>query len=304
MGIKKTIFILLLLTGNANADSSAIIELTSNSHRPGTALIVSKAERKLKVWTLENNIPKLAFTTDVDIGKGSGVKIKRGDMKTPEGVYFLIGEKMPPEIPANIYGDLAFITNYPNYFDRLQGKTGNGIWLHAVPDPVPLTRGSKGCVVVKNNVIKKLQSYIKLGHTALVILDNENEITERQRLELKKKVRSFVGAWKNAWETQDIEKFLGFYSSKFKGYGMNLNQWAEYKKKIATQNKGAHIEQRDFNILQFNNQFVVLFSQLFESPSFKDEGDKILYLGMDGQELKIQSEEFLKEKVGLKKKSI
>lgn len=101
-------FVFLFFASTTFSGPRSLVELSASQHRPGSCLIVNKAKRKLEVWTLDKGLPKLALTTDVDIGKGAGEKLRRGDLKTPEGVYFLIDRKAPPEIPASIYGNLAF----------------------------------------------------------------------------------------------------------------------------------------------------------------------------------------------------
>lgn len=295
----KIIFLIfnIFCVSYANAGPSSIIELSASNHRQGTAFVVSKSQRKLAVWSIENNNLKMLSSIDVDIGKGIGKKLKRGDLKTPEGVYFLVSKKTPPEIPFNTYGDIAFTTNYPNYFDLLDGKTGDGIWLHAVPDTTSLNRGSKGCVVVRNDSIKELELFIKLRHTSLIITDDEQEISDETREQLKLKVKTFLENWRISWEKQDMPSFLNFYSDKFNGYGMNYKQWSKFKTRLSLKNKNTQIEQKDFNILRYKNQFVVLFSQGFKSSALTDEGDKILYLSEDENNLKILSEEFLKENI-------
>ena len=185
----------------------------------------------------------------------------------------------------------------------MEGKTGDGIWLHAVPDTISLNRGSKGCVVVRNNSIKELESFIKLGHTPIVILDKGEELAEPNRVKLKAELRDFVERWRTAWQHQDMSHFLNFYSTQFRGYGMNFSKWSRFKKRLADKNRNTKIEQKDFTILQFKNQFVVMFSQDFKSDRFKDEGDKILYIGEENGNLKIFSEEFLHEDESLKRAS-
>jgi len=60
------------------------------------------------------------------------------------------------------YGVHAFTTDYPNIFDLRKGKTGFGIWLHAIDESQTLERGSQGCVVVRNDTIKKLAQILRL----------------------------------------------------------------------------------------------------------------------------------------------
>ncbi|MGE5085134.1 MAG: L,D-transpeptidase family protein, partial [Bacillota bacterium] len=102
--------------------------------------LVDKEQRKLTVFERDGEKIKKVEEYPADIGKNGGNKTKRDDARTPEGIYFLEKRLSQPDIPFNLYGALAFTTNYPNLFDRRQNKTGSGIWLHAIPDTVALTR--------------------------------------------------------------------------------------------------------------------------------------------------------------------
>src|SRR5690606_34992220 len=132
-------------------------------------LLVDKKERKLMVFERNGETIKKIDEVPADIGKKNGNKTKQDDAKTPEGIYFFQKKLTQPEIPFSLYGKMAFTTDYPNLFDRRAQKTGYGIWLHSIPDDVPLTRGSRGCVVIRNNVLEKISSYIKLRETPIII---------------------------------------------------------------------------------------------------------------------------------------
>ena len=63
-------------------------------------------------------------------GRVEGDKQKEGDLKTPEGVYF-ITQVITQKLDYMEYGPSAVALNYPNPADRLRKKTGSGIWLHS-----------------------------------------------------------------------------------------------------------------------------------------------------------------------------
>ena len=71
----------------------------------------------------------------VTIGKNGAGKIIEGDQKTPLGVYFVTRFIESGELP-DLYGDGAFPINYPNIWDRRNGRTGTGIWLHGTPSTI------------------------------------------------------------------------------------------------------------------------------------------------------------------------
>jgi len=68
----------------------------------------------------------------VSSGKNGPQKVREGDEKTPIGVYQHHRQPAPTKA-ADFYGSGAFPINYPNEWDRIQGRNGHGIWLHGTP---------------------------------------------------------------------------------------------------------------------------------------------------------------------------
>lgn len=254
--------------------------------------LVDKEQRKLSVF--ERNGEKIQKIQEfpADIGKNGGNKTKRDDARTPEGIYFLEKRLSQPEIPFNMYGAIAFTTNYPNLFDRRQNKTGSGIWLHAIPDTVALTRGSRGCVVVRNEVIKKLADYIKLHETPLLIFDHVNYLTKDEHEKRRLELNTFVENWRQAWEAQDIEKYINFYDKDFKAPGFNLTSWKAHKANLKSKYEFIKVHLSQPYIVQHNDQLLVKTLQRYESDQHVDYGVKTIYAVKSGDTYKIIREEW------------
>ena len=111
------------------------------------------------------------------IGENEGVKIREGDKKTPEGIYFIIGRKERSEL-NKMYGPLAFVLNYPNEEDRKRGRTGNGIWIHGTnPDSIPLQ--TRGCLELENVNILELGMHLKTGIGTPIVIINKIKTARR-----------------------------------------------------------------------------------------------------------------------------
>lgn len=254
--------------------------------------LVDKEQRKLSVFERNGEKVELVQEYPADIGAQGGAKTKRNDKKTPEGIYFLETRLAQPKIPFSLYGALAFTTNYPNLFDRRDNKTGDGIWLHAVPDSVPLTRGSRGCVVVRNEVIKKLEEYIKLKETPILIFDHVDYITKEEHTNRRKDLSNFIENWRQAWETQDIEKYMAFYDQDFKAPGFNYESWKKHKTNLKGRYEYVKVHLSQPYIITHNEQLVVKTLQRYESDHHTDYGVKTIYALKSKDGYKIIREEW------------
>lgn len=270
-----------------------VINLSSDERIATNALLADKSKRKLTVIDQEcltNGSIKEQYT--IDIGKKTGDKKKRDDRRTPEGMYVLLEKKAPPEIPFETYGSMAFTTNYPNFFDKFENKTGSGIWLHSVPDKVPLTRGSSGCVVLRNNDIKKIESSIKLNRTFLIIDSQINWISAEQHEKEKKAALAWFENWRSQWEKQDIEAYIQNYSEEFSAPPYTKKTWYEHKQKLKDRYTYVKVGASDPNIFQTKNQYIIQFVQNYESDGHKDTGIKTLHVLKEGDSLKIKREDW------------
>jgi len=197
------------------------------------------------------------------------------------GIYFLEKELTQPEIPFDLYGNLAFTTDYPNIFDRREQKTGYGIWLHAVPDTVPLTRGSRGCVVVRNDVVKTLKQFVKLGQTPIVIYDQISYLNTADYKNQRQKFLNFFESWRTAWESQDVDSYIKYYDSTFKNDQMNYRQWFRHKKKLKDLYTFIKVELGPPLILQNKDQVVIRTVQRYTSNLHSDFGEKTIHARFD-----------------------
>ncbi len=147
---------------------------SSSTYYPPYVLTVDKSRKKLSVWKTDKQPYELVKEYDSDQGQIAGAKMSINDKRTPEGIYFFNEQMDGRKVNFDLYGVRIFTTNYPNLFDKRAGKTGYGIWLHAVPDTVPLSRGSRGCVVIRNNDILEVANTITLQKTPILVFNKLN----------------------------------------------------------------------------------------------------------------------------------
>lgn len=253
-------------------------------------IICEKEKKRCDIYKNSKEGPKFIKTHDVIMGK-SGDKVKRGDLKTPIGVYEITKRFKPTN---NFYGPLAFSLSYPNTYDTLRGKNGDGIWIHGSPmDGKDRDDLSKGCVVLENGDIKTLDTQIN-AESALVII-GETKLPKMSK-ESVASILSEVYKWQHAWKINDINAYLNFYSNDFKkSDGSGKKQFSAMKQSIFAKKESKTIVFENVSIVPYPTMddrklFKVSFFQTYKSPSFASKGDKELYLELNGDKIAILAE--------------
>lgn len=106
----------------------------------------------------------------VGYGAGGFGKTREGDLKTPLGVYRINGYRDDASLPE-LYGSGALMLDYPNAADKIQQRTGSGIWLHGVPR-LSRSRGplsSEGCVTMGNDYVSALINLVDPAKTLVAL---------------------------------------------------------------------------------------------------------------------------------------
>ncbi|MBL8027609.1 MAG: L,D-transpeptidase family protein [Fibrobacteres bacterium] len=301
---------------NSLSPSAANTEMTPDSIKapppPSMKVVIAgKKEKKLMVgeWFANSKFQQLA-EFPIAIGEKEGRKERQGDLKTPEGLYWII-DRMEDEDLPNLYGVRAFVLNYPNAQDRKEKRSGNGIWIHGdetenQPDK------TRGCLGLSNANLEILTPYLYIGMPVLILPsleEAENQIVNslewKQLTASKKKilsttksrdafVKAFLERWRAAWEAKDIETYALFYSKKFTQNGMNYETWKEYKKSLFQKPEQLNIEITDITLSKLTNTFAMItFTQSYSSGEYKSIEKKIMKLVKTGKEWRITEESII-----------
>ena len=245
-------------------------------------LLCEKQTKTLSLFRSEESDFPLVKTYPCIVGSNNVDKKEVGDLATPEGIYFLTSFLTGKSLPEK-YGSGAFSLNYPNFLDQKEGKKGSGIWLHGYPNHLERPPFSQGCVVVKNEVLKELVGFIKVGETPLVIVDTIKLQPQEDQRKLIQNLSHFLSDWKTAWEGRDSDKYLSFYSKEFvSSDGKNYQKFREYKSRVNQSKKfiQLQIEKKAFLLSQKDGGRLAILriNQDYRSDSFKSYSRKILYL--------------------------
>jgi len=251
------------------------------------ALIVDKNKNRLYVYHNSGPglSPELVDDFYVVLGKKTGEKFLEGDLKTPNGVYFVTSylpdEKLPP-----LYGSGAFPVNYPNEYDHRLQKTGNGIWLHGTDKSLysrpPLD--SEGCVVLTNEEFTRISQYVEIGRTPIVISESVDWVSSREWLDQNIEVQAALETWRQNWERSDLTSYLDMYSDDFWSKKYDKDSWAAYKKQVFSGKKFQKIDLSDISVLSYPGDkesqpmVVANFVQRYRSNNFNGNVHKRLYM--------------------------
>ncbi len=255
-----------------------------------TILICDKAKPDLTLYKYGNGKLTKIETIKAIVGGGKGDKLKQGDLKTPTGSYDLLGKLGKLD---QFYGPFAYNTDYPNLYDAVNGKGGNGIWLHGLPLDGNRTNSSRGCVVIDNNSLKKLDTEINLKKTVMIIDDQELQKTTKDEIAV---IISSMYQWKDAWARNDYKKYMSFYDERFKRFdGMNLKQYADYKARIFGKKEIKSIYFKEFEITPNPTSvgeriFKIKFYEDYMAPSYKFSGVKDLFVKVANGKMTIMAE--------------
>lgn len=253
------------------------------SDRVSTAILIDKKKNELHVTQYVNDAYKILKTYHATLGQVKGDKRDEGDLKTPEGIYYFTTVLKPPQLKAK-FGAMAFYINFPNEFDRAADLTGYDIMLHATNEPERLKKNfdSEGCIVVKNEEIQEIESSIRVGLTPVLIFA---ELTEPFLNPGKYTgLRKFFESWIKAWETKDIDAYIGSYHSDFVAQGKDLSQWRAYKAQLNRQYETIVVGPEDVKFYSHPKYSVVTFTQNYRSTrrgggvGHRSRGSKILYI--------------------------
>ncbi len=253
-------------------------------------IVTQKDQKTLQLHRLRDDKFETLMTQDVFIGEAKGDKQKEGDLKTPIGAYELTTKITKLD---QFYGPMALVTNYPNVFDKVQKKTGHGIWIHGLPFDNKRDDYTKGCIALENSSIKLLDKNINLKNSVLLVGEKDIKKVTQDDISL---ILSGIFSWRDAWKSSDVKTYLSFYDKEFKRHdGMSLKNFKKYKKRIFAKNEKKKIEFSNINIMPYPNSlnkimYKIVMHEDYKTRTYKFIGKKELYIELKDNEMSILAE--------------
>lgn len=150
---------------------ASFAKVSGNDNLQADYILVEKAERRLTIFINDEAVRSYR----VALGKSpNGHKIKEGDLKTPEGIYFIDDRNRDSRF------HLALHISYPNeidlfFADQLGISPGGNIMIHGTGDEYAwmgkyhaVHDWTDGCIAVTNEEIEEIWRLVPDG-TKIVI---------------------------------------------------------------------------------------------------------------------------------------
>jgi murein L,D-transpeptidase YafK len=258
------------------------------------AIVVDTSKSTLYVFENRNGSAHYLADYYISSGKNGIDKLREGDKKTPLGVYH-VTSSMPKEKLADLYGVGAFPINYPNEWDRREGRGGSGIWLHGTPSDTfsRPPQASDGCVVLTNRDLEAIRQRVQIGLTPVIISSNVEWVQPQAVTGLRQELSGMVEQWRRDWESLNTDKYLTHYSQSFNAGGRDYRAFAQQKKQVNGGKQWVKVKLEKVSMFLYPGKerlAVVTFDQDYTSSNLANKMRKRQYWIKEGASWRIVHE--------------
>ncbi|MCH8178484.1 MAG: L,D-transpeptidase family protein [Proteobacteria bacterium] len=253
---------------------------------PTTRHAIAVDASRSRLYLFENGPNGLQLVADhyASIGRLGFEKSTEGDQRTPLGVYF-ITSRLDARQLTDFYGAGALPLNYPNEYDRRQGRTGSGIWLHGVPSDsyARSPHSTDGCVALANPELRDIIERVQPRSTPVVIARSLQWVPPALKEPERRSLHNLIEGWRVARASGDLNRLMSFYSHQFANGSKDLAQWRQLVEKDLTQSRGRPVQLKDMSILGWRDKsdiLVVTFGEIAEGQ--RTGAVKRQYWGKEG----------------------
>ena len=253
---------------------------------PTTRHAIAVDASRSRLYLFENGPNGLHLVADhyASIGRLGFEKSAEGDQRTPLGVYF-ITSRLDARQLTDFYGVGALSLNYPNEYDRRQGRTGSGIWLHGVPSDsyARSPHSTDGCVALANPELRDIMERVQPRNTPVVIAKSLQWVPPAVKEPERRSLHNLIEGWRVARASGDLNRLMAFYSNQFANGNKDLAQWRQLIEKDLSQTRGRPVQLKDVSILGWRDKsdiLVVTFGEIADGQ--RTGAVKRQYWGKEG----------------------
>ena len=245
------------------------------------AIVVDTQKARLYIYQNDNGRPRFVADYYISHGKLGAEKSREGDKRTPIGVYHVTAN-LPRQKLSDFYGNGAFPINYPNEWDRQQGRDGHGIWLHGTPSDTYSRppKASDGCVVLTNSDLDALSGYLQIGLTPVIISNTVEWLSLDDWAAERTALNRQIEAWRKDWESRDVARYLSHYSKNFRNSEGGIERWSEQKRLVNASKSWIKVELGKLSVFRNPGKedlVVVTFEQDYRSNNLSNQMKKRQY---------------------------
>ena len=166
----------------------------------------------------------------MSVGQGGVGKQRAWDRRTPLGIYF-VNDQLDTSGLHEMYGPTAFPLDYPNAWDRLNERTGDGIWIHGVTpgsgQRPPLD--TDGCIALPNEDLLHIAEHLVPLVTPVIIVRKMRRASAEQIAATRDNLRAALDTWASSFRNGNWHSYLSLYAPEFKYRGLNREEWSAYR---------------------------------------------------------------------------
>jgi len=233
--------------------------------------------QRLFIYRFDGTSFQRIYETACSTGKNKGTKIKSGDARTPEGIYFPVKFFSDEEL-GSIYGSMAFDLNYPNLLDKKDGKNGNNIWLHGTDKPLTPYQ-SNGCIALENDDIDTVSRYITLNETPVIIQEYIKWVPPSVQAAQRENIIPFIDNWANAVCNGGIRELAGLYGQDSHYDGVERERLIGQIQTLKKYGGEVTLVPKGLSLLKHDKYTVAMFGQEFTVNGHPyDAGPRKLFL--------------------------
>jgi murein L,D-transpeptidase YafK len=295
--LQSAFFLLFSLPAMAAVSSGGWQAVISDyAQAPSFMLAVDKQEQLFSLFERKSPLTKIA-EYPCTTGQNQGDKLEEGDMRTPEGVYFVVSH-ISSGLNYSLYGNEAYPLNYPNPVDRLRRKTGYGIWLHG--KGIPLAPfDSNGCVGLNNKDLDSFKARLVIGQPITLALKVLTPELNPEKAEEKASTAAFLASrvedWARCWSGRS-EAFFDFYDPEAYtlAQGQKFSLFRGQKESLFSRLPWIKTSVSDIQALEGPGYWVTWFNQDYAAPNLRSSGTRRLYWQADASgEMRIVGMEWI-----------
>jgi hypothetical protein len=208
---------ILGISATVNADAKLPASLIRIPESTGTVFVAEVSTAALHRFDRSGDSVVFSGSHYMSIGQNGSGKQRSGDKRTPLGVYF-VTEQLDTSALHEKYGVTAFPLDYPNVWDRLADRDGDGIWIHGVlpgggrrPE-----RDTDGCIALPNEDLSLLAPDFRDNVTPVVVTLEVDWVEAAELRALRSELEGRIGEWQDSKQNADLFAYLSLYSVEFR----------------------------------------------------------------------------------------